>query len=42
MPEQITYAYFCALGGIAHGRTFTRAVYLNGWYMHTEYYLTKG
>jgi hypothetical protein len=41
MSDQITYGYFCTLGGLTHPRTWTKAVYLGGRYMHTEYYLTR-
>jgi hypothetical protein len=37
--EEITYGYFCTLGGLSHPRTYTRAIYLGGHYMHTLYYL---
>jgi len=35
----ITYDYFCALGGLTHPRTWTRAIYLGKHFMYTEYHL---
>ena len=42
MIEEISYRQFCALGGIANGRTFTRPVYSQGVYWYTRYFLAGG
>jgi hypothetical protein len=39
MFEQITYAGFCALGGLTNPRLHTRAVYLGEHFMFTTYWL---
>lgn len=36
--NQITYKYFCALGGLSHPKTFT-VLHQNGTYYYTTYYL---
>jgi len=41
MSDVITYGYFCALKGLEHPRTYTRAVYLGVYYMHTTYHLRR-
>jgi len=41
MAQQISYKGFCALGGLNNPKLYTRAVYLNGWYMHTTYWCTE-
>lgn len=42
MIEEISYKQFCTLGGIASGRTFTQAVYSQGVYWYTRYFLVGG
>lgn len=39
MTQQITYAGFCALGGLTNPRLYTRQVYLGEHYMHTTYWM---
>ncbi len=40
MNTQISYLYFCTLGGLTHPRTFTRAVTNGrGEYLFTTYHL---
>lgn len=39
-PDQITYAYFCTLGGLQHPRTYTRLHDNGGYYYTTTYYLS--
>jgi len=38
---QITYKYYCLLGGAAHPRCFSRAIYLGEHFMFTAYYMTN-
>jgi hypothetical protein len=37
MLEEITYEYFCALGGLSHPKCYTR-VFRNGSYVYSKYY----
>lgn len=37
--NQLTYAGFCALGGLTNPRLYTRDVYLGVHFMHTEYWM---
>jgi hypothetical protein len=39
--NQLTYAGYCALGGANNPNLVSHSVYLNGRYMHTEYYLVR-
>lgn len=39
MAREITYAGYCALGGAANPRLFSRNIYLGKHYMHTAYYM---
>lgn len=39
MSDQITYLYFCTLGGLAHPRTYTM-LRRNGSYTYHTYHLS--
>ena len=39
--EQITYRGWCALGGAANPRMYSRAVYLGKHFMHWTYWLRR-
>jgi len=38
-PYEITYEYFCVLGGLTHPRTYTMT-HNNGSYYYTTYHLS--
>jgi len=37
--KQITYNYFCVLGGLSNPRCSTKSIYLGEYYWNTEYYI---
>lgn len=40
--EQLSYVGYCALGGAANPRLFSRPVYVGRWYHHTSYWMITG
>ncbi len=38
MYRQITYAGYCAMGGAANQKLFSRNIYLGKHFMHTAYF----
>lgn len=40
-PLQITYDGYCALGGAANPKLFSRPVYLGTAFMHTTYWMIQ-